>query len=123
MRPEARDPGLLWDMLEAARRAVAFTRGIPLDAYLGDEMRRMAVERALEILGEAARLVSADFRAAHPEIPWRDLVGQRNVLTHAYGDVDDERLWRAATQDAPALVAALEPLVPPVPPDETADSR
>ena len=116
MRPEERDPALVWDMLDAARRAVEFTRDVTLEDFLADEMRGMAVERSLEILGEAARRVSDSFRASNPEIPWRDLVGQRNVLAHDYGDIDRGRVWEAATQEAPELVALLESILPAPPP-------
>jgi uncharacterized protein with HEPN domain len=81
---------------------------------MSDPMRRMAVERGLELLGEAARRVSASFRESHPEIPWRSLIGLRNVLAHDYGEIRHDRLWEIATRDAPALVRQLEPLVPKV---------
>ncbi len=62
MRPEERDPAYLWDMLEAARSAVEFTKDIKLEEFIASgsdlEICRMAVERTLEILGEAARKVS-----------------------------------------------------------------
>jgi len=117
MSPEERDPAYLWDMFDAARQVVQFTRGITFEAYIGDPMRTMAVERALEILGEAARRVSDDFRQAHPEIPWRDLVGQRNVLAHDYGEIKQDRIWESATRHAPKLIGMLEPLLPPPPPE------
>ena len=112
MRPEERNPAFLWDILDTARQAAEFTRGVTLEAYLADEMRRMAVERALEILGEAARGVSESFRVAHPEIPWRDLVGQRNVLAHDYAEIQHERVWETATAEVPKLIALREPLLP-----------
>lgn len=118
MSPEERDPAYLWDMLDAARQVVEFTRGLTFEAYVAAPLRRMAVERALEILGEAARRVSLSFREAHPEIPWRDLIGQRNVLAHDYGEIKQDRIWEAATQHAPKLIGQLEPLVPPPPPEE-----
>lgn len=75
-------------------------------------MRRMAVERALEILGQAASRVSASFREAHPEIPWRRIVGLRNVLAHEYGEIRHDRLYEIASRDTLALIRHLEPLVP-----------
>jgi uncharacterized protein with HEPN domain len=103
-------------MLDAARQVVQFTRGVTFEVYIGDPMRRMAVERALEILGEAARRVSEGFRQAHSEIPWRDLIGQRNVLAHDYGEIKQDRIWESATRHAPELIGMLEPLLPPPPP-------
>lgn len=112
MSPEERDRAYLWDMLEAARQAVDFTRGLTFDAYVADPMRRMAVERSLELLGEAARRITAGFREGHPEIPWRNLIGLRNVLAHDYGEVKQDRLWQIATRDAATLTDQLESLVP-----------
>ena len=80
-------------------------------------MRQRAVERAVEIIGEAARQVSDDFRRAHPAISWRPIIAQRHVLAHEYGEIMQERIWRVATTHVPALIAQLEPLIPPLPPE------
>ena len=65
------DRAYLWDMLTAAQAVMAFVQGKTLDDYLDDLMLRSAVERQVEILGEAARRVSPAFQDLHPEIPWR----------------------------------------------------
>jgi hypothetical protein len=74
MRPEERDPGYVWDMLDAARSVREFTTGVTHDEYLGDRKLQLAVERALEIIGEAARLVSPTFKANHAENPWKEII-------------------------------------------------
>ena len=112
MRPEERDAALLWDMLDAARAVRDFTAGVTFEVYVADRRVQFAVERGLEILGEAAHHVSEGFRAAHPEIPWSGMVGQRNVLAHEYGEIKPERIWRVATERLPDLIRMLEPLVP-----------
>lgn len=63
----------LWDMLNASRAVVEFTRGRTLTEYESDLLLRSAVERQIEIIGEAARRVSSEFQATHPEIPWRPI--------------------------------------------------
>ena len=75
-------------------------------------MLRLAVERALEIVGEAARGASSEFRAAHPQIPWADIIGQRNILAHEYGYIDGRRLWQTAIEDMAALIEAIDEIVP-----------
>jgi len=115
MRPEHGDPAYAWDMLDAARTVRSYVQGRSLDAYLADRMLRDAVERNVEIIGEAARRVSKGFRDAHPEIPWPRIIAQRNVLSHEYGEIEDALVWDVATKDIPELIAALEPLVPPPP--------
>lgn len=116
MRPDDRDAGHLLDMLEHARGVARAVAGRTLTQYVEDENLRLAVERRIEIIGEAARRVSSGFQAAHPEIPWRKIVAQRNVLIHEYGEVEDEIMWDVARVSIPELVRLLEPLVPP-PPD------
>jgi uncharacterized protein with HEPN domain len=75
MQPD-RDFAYLWDMLQAARGVVASVQGLSLEGYRVDENLRLAVERRIEILGEAARRVSTAFKEVHPEIPWRPIVDQ-----------------------------------------------
>lgn len=54
--------------------------------------------RNLEVLGEAAREVGADLRRRHPEVPWRALIGFRNLATHTYWTIDAERIWKFVEQ-------------------------
>jgi uncharacterized protein with HEPN domain len=74
------------------------------------------VERALEIIGEAARLVSADFKMLHPDVPWQQIIAQRNVIAHDYGEIKQDRIWIVATSRIPELIAQLADLLPPPPP-------
>lgn len=117
MRREARDPALLSDMLDSARATVKMVTGMRYAEYVADRRTRRAVEREVEIIGEAARNVSQAFQDAHPEVPWRKIVAQRHVLAHEYGEILDEVLWKVATVYVPELVGLLEPLIPPLPPD------
>ncbi|MEW6530189.1 MAG: HepT-like ribonuclease domain-containing protein [Thermodesulfobacteriota bacterium] len=113
MRPDVRDQGYLLDMLQHARGVTAAVEGLTLEKYVGNETVRLAVERRIEIIGEAARRVSAAFQEAHPEIPWRKIVAQRHVLAHEYGEIEDEIVWHVATVSIPALIQLLSPLVSP----------
>jgi uncharacterized protein with HEPN domain len=111
MKPDERDAAHLWDMLKAARDARDLLEGRTLAAYLGDRVRRLALERALELVGEPATRVSEHFRSAHPEIEWRGIIGQRNVLVHQYGAIDHERLFRTGTESVPGLIRVLEAIL------------
>jgi len=115
MPPDARDPKYLWDMLDAARTVLRMTSGASYDQYLQNRMMQLAVERAIEIVGEAARNVSDSFQTAHPEIPWRPIIAQRHVLAHGYGDIKHDRIWRVVTVHIPDLIKTLEPFVSPAP--------
>ena len=118
MRPDTRDAGYLFDMLQHAQGVTREVEGRTLDDYGYDENLRLVVERRIEIIGEAARLVSKAFREANPSIPWRKIIAQRNILAHEYGEIEDEIMWRVATVSIPELMTLLEPLVPPLPPDD-----
>ncbi|MBI5868031.1 MAG: DUF86 domain-containing protein [candidate division Zixibacteria bacterium] len=115
MRREQADFAYLWDMLDAARAVSEFVGGRSFHDYLTNRMLRGAVERQVEIIGEAAGKVSVTFRDAHPEIPWRRIIAQRHVLAHEYGDVRHELLWRVATDRIPELIRDLSRLIPSTP--------
>jgi uncharacterized protein with HEPN domain len=118
MQPEDRDAALLWDMRESAKEVVEFVRGVSFVEFSRDKKLRYAVERQLMVIGEAASRVSAAFMADHPDIPWKSMIGQRNVLAHEYGEVLVERVWRVAAERLPELLRQIEPLIPPAPPDD-----
>ncbi len=111
------DRACLWDMHTAARAVQTFVEARTFEDYLADLMLRSAVERQLEIIGEAARRVSKPFQDAHPEIPWRPILAQRHVLAHEYGEIKHERIWRVATVHVPELIEQLAALLPEPPPD------
>ncbi len=92
-------------------------QGKTQDAFIADEVLRDAVERNVEIIGEAARKVSEDFRNQHPEIPWRKMIAQRNVLVHEYDKISVDEMWIVATYHIPQLIPNLSPLIPPTPPE------
>ncbi|WP_330205021.1 HepT-like ribonuclease domain-containing protein [Cyanobacterium sp. DS4] len=76
-----------------------------------------AIERQLEILGEAARRISDDFQQENKQIPWSDIIGQRNIIAHQYEKVNQKRIWQVITVDIPNLVIELEKIIPPMPPE------
>ena len=113
MQPENRDLAYLWDMREAARDVVEFVHGVSYANFCTDKRVRYAVERRIEVIGEAARHISETFKAEHSEIPWRQIIGQRNILAHEYGEVLVERIWQTAQESVPELLEVLNQLVPP----------
>lgn len=113
MQPKERDAAHLLDMMKYAKRVQDLTAGRDFAQYAASYEFQHAVERVVEIIGEAASRVSEEFQRAHPEIPWRDIIGQRIVLAHRYGQVEPRRMWQTATRAIPALVEALASLLPP----------
>jgi uncharacterized protein with HEPN domain len=109
MRPE--DRTRILHMIEAADAMSRFVTGRQRDDLDADLMLRFALVRAVEVFGEAAAKVSSSMRTASPEIPWLEIVAMRNRLIHAYFDIDRSILWRAATEEIPALLPRLQKLV------------
>jgi uncharacterized protein with HEPN domain len=99
-------------MLDMARKAVGKVQDLPRDTYDADENLRLALTHLVQVIGEAARHVSGEFAASHPEIPWENIVGMRHKVVHDYLGVDEDIVWQVATEDLPKLVEALEPLIP-----------
>lgn len=110
MRP---DDILLVDMLLAAREAVGFVAETSLEIFRLDRMRQLAVIKSIEVIGEAASRISEQFRDAHPQLPWPQIVGMRHRLVHGYFEINIARVWHTAINDLPDLIEALEKLVLP----------
>ena len=106
------DFSYLWDMREAGREIVEFIDGVSYDEFTKNKQLRYAIERQLLVIGEAANHVSEDFQEKHFEIPWAQIIAQRNVLAHDYGTIMTDRVWRAATVSVPELLEALKKLLP-----------
>lgn len=112
MQSSNRDIASLWDMVQAIRLIQSFVADLSYEDYLDSRRDQMAVERGLEILGEAARRVSHDFQRSHPEIHWRNTIALRNVIAHRYEQVRQDRIWAIAMTNLPVLLAQIEPLIP-----------
>jgi uncharacterized protein with HEPN domain len=98
----------LQHMLDAANEALTFTQGRIRADLDNDRMLVLSLIRELEIIGEAASKMSAETRSQNTSIPWQDISGMRNRLTHAYFDVDLDTVWSTVTKDLPMLKAELD---------------
>ena len=100
MTPE--DLDRLEHILEAAERVATYAAA-GQQAFEAEEMRQDAIVRNLEIIGEATGRLSQELRAAHPDVPWRDVIAHRNVLIHDYRRLVQALIWRVATEDLPTF--------------------
>lgn len=108
MRGAAGDRAALEDMVRYARRVAAHTaagRGL-----LEDDLSRDGVLYELAIIGEAAGRISEGLRSAHPEVPWRQIIAQRNILVHVYDQLNIDRLW-VAVEAVPHLTDQIEAIL------------
>ena len=119
MKPARQVADYVRDILAYAEKAVRFVEEIPSPEVLReDERTLLAVVRALEVVGEAARQIPQSFRKKHPEIPWRGMTGMRDKVIHAYFGVDVEVVWKTVHQDLPPLVDNMRRLLLEVEPGE-----
>ena len=105
------DTILLTDMLDYARRAVIALEGRSRDVLDTDAVLVGALERFVEVLGEAASRLSENTRETAPEVPWREIIAMRNRLVHGYFAVDLDILWTVVNDDLPELIDVLDRLI------------
>ena len=98
-------------MLDAAVMAVDFTETSERSDLNRDKKLTLAIVRLLEVLGEAAKNVSGEFRMDYPAIPWREIAGTRDRLIHGYFDVDLDIVWAIVSVDLPKLITELEKII------------
>ena len=111
MSPD-RDPRLyIEDMLQFCATALDYTRGLDQAGFLADRMRYDATLRNIELIGEAATHVPAALRVLAPGIPWREVVGTRNRLAHAYLGIDVDTIWDIVSGELPLLREELKALL------------
>ena len=108
---ETYDRHRLQHMLNAAQKAIRFTKGKQREDLDADEMLALALVRLLEIIGEAASKVSEETRNTEPSLPWAKMVGMRNRLIHGYDIVDLNVLWQTIGDDLNPLVESLAALL------------
>jgi uncharacterized protein with HEPN domain len=109
----SRDNEYLIDIVESGKLTAAYVRGKTKEDFEADVQCQDAVIRRLEIIGEAARRLSAETQATYPQLPWRAMTQMRNLVIHQYDDVDLTIVWDTVQTDLPPLIAALEQIIPP----------
>ncbi|MFZ5453956.1 MAG: DUF86 domain-containing protein [Thermodesulfobacteriota bacterium] len=102
---------LLQHMLDYAREALELIHGKSRKELDSDRLLELALIRLMEMIGEAANRVSADYKSCYSSIPWSQIIGLRNRLIHGYDDVDLDILWEILNQDLPRLVSELEGII------------
>ena len=106
-----RDQEALVDILEAIKLILQYAVGQDFDALAANIEKQDAILRRITIIGEATKRLSPEFRLQHPEIPWKQMAGMRDVITHDYDEVDLDDVWGVVQRDLPQLLTDIEPLV------------
>ena len=110
MREPERDSGRLRDILQAADNILSFTEGRSREELLSDKLRYYAVVKNVEIIGEAAYMLSPAFKKRYQHIPWNNIIKMRHVLVHGYATILPQILWQTALVDVPLLKKQIEDL-------------
>ena len=103
MREHSRDRGRLEDIVKYAQNVNVIISGISYEEFTKDIRIYYSVMKNIEVIGEAANMLTRHFRETHAELPWRQIVSMRNVLVHGYAQVSDADLWQTATNDIQPL--------------------
>jgi uncharacterized protein with HEPN domain len=106
------DATRLRHMRDAALEAMNFVHNRTRADLDGDRMLTLALVKDIETIGEAAGRISTNCKTKYPEIPWAQMIGMRNRLTHAYFEIDLDIVWQVVTNDLPPLVTELEKIIP-----------
>lgn len=101
----------LVDIRDAVDSIDRWMADVSEDRFLADEMLQSAVLQKLSVIGEAAARLSAETRAGIPDVPWKEIIGFRNIAVHAYFSVDWRVVFVTAKDDLPELRLALERLL------------
>lgn len=111
MREPERDPGRLQDILQAADNIASFIDGCTEDVLTTDKLRYFAIVKNVEIIGEAANMLTQEFREKYNSIPWNDIIRMRHVLVHGYATILPELLWHTALVDVPELKRRIQKIL------------
>ena len=99
------------DILKSIKNIEEFTEGLNKEKFFRDDLRQSAVIRQLEIIGEAVKNIPDSFRKKYPKIPWKQIAGFRDILSHAYFGVSIDRVWNIIEKDLPDLKKEMEKII------------
>jgi len=108
MRLNENDLSYLIDIVDCIIDISEFTNSVEYYQFEKDKMRRLAVERQLEIIGQAANKISIEVQNNLKNIPWKNIIGLRNKLAHDYGEILAERIWKISKYSLQELLKELE---------------
>jgi len=102
------DLSYLMDIIDCIRDINEFTGSVEYCQFEQEKMRKLAVERQLEVIGQAANKISIETQEALKNIPWKNIIGLRNKLAHDYGEILAERIWAISKKPIQELLKELE---------------
>ena len=98
----------LEDILQAIKKIEKYTNGLDCERFRSDEKSVDAVIRNLEIIGEASKNITSELKDKFPKIPWKKMMGLRNIVAHEYFSVDLKIVWEIASKNLPGVKPRIE---------------
>src|SRR3989338_7968570 len=92
----------VYHILQAVERIESYTAGLSYERFREDVLKQDGIVRQLEIIGEAAKHISQDFKDK-VDLPWKDITGMRDMVVHEYFDIDLQTVWDSVVHDVPSL--------------------
>ena len=118
MREKLRDKGRIEDIIKYSENIRKMIEGVSFEKFQDDILIYFAVMKNVEIVGEAAFMLSAEFKETHPNTPWKVVQGMRHYLVHGYANIDIHELYSTAVNDIPILKDQAEEYLAETPWDE-----
>jgi uncharacterized protein with HEPN domain len=106
----SRNQEALIDIIGSIKLIFQYIEGVDAEALAANIEKQDAILRRITIIGEATKRLTKDFRSQHPNIPWKEIAGMRDVITHDYNEVDIEEIWTVISENLLPLLTYLEPL-------------
>lgn len=97
----------LKDIIDCSSLIVEYVKNLNFQEFENDTMKFLAVSRLLEIIGEATKSLSNDFKSKYPNVPWKKMAGLRDVIIHDYQELNCEMIFKIASEDIPKLLQEL----------------
>ena len=103
-----RDKSYIYDILKYSQEIIDIVKDENHNSFVHNRIKRLAIERLIQIIGEAANHLSRDFMQENQDIPWTKIIGLRNKIVHDYGEILTDRIWLIASESIPELMYQLK---------------
>lgn len=123
MREKIRDRERLKHMLECIDVLTEARSRLSLETIQADRIIYHGLVKEIEIIGEAAYMLTIEFKESHPEVPWKEIIDMRHVLVHGYYKINPAQLWHTLQHDIEELRPFIKKYIAETTPDETAISK